>query len=89
MANSAQSRKRVKQSDKRRASNMSQRSAMRTAIKQFIKSIENKAFDAAQALQKQVFAKIDTIASKKLIHANKASRLKSRLNARLKKATSA
>ena len=89
MANSAQSRKRVKQSNKRRASNMSQRSAMRTAIKQFIKSIENKAFDAAQALQKQVFAKIDTIASKKLINANKASRLKSRLNARLKKATSA
>ena len=33
MANTVQARKRVKQANKRRASNMSQRSAMRTAIK--------------------------------------------------------
>lgn len=89
MANTAQARKRDKQAKKRRASNMSQRSNMRTAIKQLIKQIETGNVDSAKKQTNDVFSKIDNMAGKKLIHANKASRLKKRLNLRLKKAAQA
>ena len=87
MANTAQARKRVKQANKRRASNMSQRSSMRTAVKQFIKNIEANDLDQAKKQSTDVFSKIDNMAGKKLIHANKAARLKKRLNLKLKKAS--
>ena len=89
MANTAQARKRVKQANKRRASNMSQRSSMRTAIKQFIKNVEANDLDKAKKQSNDVFSKIDNMAGKKLIHANKAARLKKRLNLKLKKASQA
>lgn len=89
MANTAQARKRVKQANKRRASNMSQRSSMRTAVKQFIKNIEANDLDQAKQQSNDVFSKIDNMAGKKLIHANKAARLKKRLNLKLKKASQA
>lgn len=89
MANTAQARKRVKQANKRRASNMSQRSSMRTAIKQFIKNIEANNLDQAKAQANDMFSKIDNMAGKRLIHANKAARLKKRLNLQLKKAVQA
>ncbi len=89
MANTAQARKRVKQANKRRASNMSQRSSMRTAIKQFIKNIETNNVDQAKAQANEMFSKIDNMAGKRLIHANKAARLKKRLNLQLKKAVQA
>ncbi|MDG2348917.1 MAG: 30S ribosomal protein S20 [Gammaproteobacteria bacterium] len=89
MANTAQARKRVKQANKRRTSNMSQRSSMRTSIKQFIKNIETNNVDQAKAQANEMFSKIDNMAGKKLIHANKAARLKKRLNLQLKKATQA
>ena len=89
MANTAQARKRVKQANKRRASNKSQRSSMRTAVKQFIKNIEANDLDQAKQQSNDVFSKIDNMAGKKLIHANKAARLKKRLNLKLKKASQA
>ena len=89
MANTAQARKRVKQANKRRASNMSQRSSMRTAIKQFIKNIETNNVDQAKSQANEMFSKIDNMAGKRLIHANKAARLKKRLNLQLKKAVQA
>tara|TARA_X000000950_G_C13844412_1_gene631666 strand:+ start:1170 stop:1439 length:270 start_codon:yes stop_codon:yes gene_type:complete len=89
MANTVQARKRVKQANKRRASNMSQRSAMRTAIKRFVKHIEENQIKEATEQTTDVYSKIDNMAGKKLIHANKAARLKKRLNLKLKKATKA
>ncbi|MEE2769805.1 MAG: 30S ribosomal protein S20 [Pseudomonadota bacterium] len=89
MANTAQARKRVKQANKRRSSNMSQRSSMRTAIKQFIKNIEDNQLDQAKKQSNDVFSKIDNMAGKRLIHANKAARLKKRLNLKLKLASKA
>jgi small subunit ribosomal protein S20 len=84
MANSAQARKRARQTVKNRAHNASLRSRMRTAIKAVRKAVA--AGDKAQA--QEVFqaseSVIDSIADKKIIHKNKAARHKSRLSAAIK-----
>lgn len=84
MANSAQARKRARQSVKVNAHNAALRSTMRTAIKKIIKAIESgdKAI-AANAYTANVSV-IDRIADKKIIHKNKAARHKSRLSAAIK-----
>ncbi|MAH61211.1 MAG: 30S ribosomal protein S20 [Legionellales bacterium] len=83
MANTAQARKRVRQAITRRQRNMSQQSSMRTAIKKFLKLIDTQLIDDAKASFKGLVKKIDTMVTKKLIHINKAARLKSRLNKKL------
>ena len=83
MANSASSRKRARQAVKRRMRNASQRSMLRTHIKNVVKAIE--AGDKAQAseLYNSAVPVIDSMAGKGLIHKNKAARHKSRLNSRI------
>lgn len=89
MANTAQAKKRVRQAEKARLLNASQRSAMRTAVKKVLKAIE----EGNQALIQQAYSTatslLDRAARKGLIHKNKASRLKSRLNKRIVKASAA
>ena len=63
---------------------MSERSSMRTTIKIFLKSLENEDKEAAIDSYRKAVSKIDQSARKGLEHRNKAARLKSRLNARLK-----
>ena len=63
---------------------MSQRSTMRTSIKVFLKSLENEDKEEAAKSYREAVSKIDQSARKGLEHRNKAARLKSRLNARLK-----
>lgn len=84
MANSAQARKRARQNEKRRLHNASQRSEMRTAIKKTLKSIENNNKESAQTDFNEATVQIDRLAGRGLIHPNKAARLKSRLNKRLR-----
>lgn len=79
MANTAQARKRARQTEKRRQHNASQRSALRTAIKKVKKAIESGDKAAAQAALRTETSVIDRIADKKIVHKNKASRHKSRL----------
>jgi small subunit ribosomal protein S20 len=79
MANSAQARKRARQSVKQRAHNMAQRSELRTAIKKVRKAIEAGDQDAAMKQMQASQAVIDRIADKNIIHKNTASRTKSRL----------
>ena len=57
---------------------------MRTAIKRFIKALNAGEKEAAQESYRVAVANIDKIVRKGLEHKNKAARLKSRLNARLK-----
>lgn len=84
MANSPQARKRAKQNSVRRLANHSQRSAVRTAIKKLDAAIEA----GDQAVAKTAFiasmSLIDKATIKGLHHRNRASRLKSRLNKRVK-----
>ena len=84
MANTAQARKRARQSVARNKHNSSLRSMLRTSIKRVRQAIE--AGDKAVATD--VFQKttsiIDRIADKHIIHKNKAARHKSRLAAAIK-----
>ena len=84
MANSAQARKRARQSDNRNLRLKTQRTAMRTAIKKFLKAITEKQADIARNMLKEVTSRVDTLARRNVIHRNKASRIKSRLSKRLK-----
>lgn len=84
MANSAQAKKRAKQSDKRRRHNASQRSEVRTNLKKVIAAIDNKDKAAAQEAYTQAVPIIDKMADKGIIHKNKAARHKSRFSAQIK-----
>ena len=86
MANSLQARKRARQAEKHRQRNAAQRSTLRTAIKKVLKALRAGDKTAADAAYKAAVPAIDRAAGKGLIHANKAARHKSRLNARLKAA---
>lgn len=84
MANSPQARKRARQAERNRRHNMSYRSMIRTLHKKVEAALSGKDKTiAAQAYT--AFAKqLDKMVSKNILHRNKAARLKSRLNARLK-----
>ncbi len=84
MANSPQARKRAKQNLVHRERNVAQRSAMRTQVKKFIKLVEAGNKEEAQVAYQRASSLLDRAARKNLEKPNKASRLKSRLNARLK-----
>jgi small subunit ribosomal protein S20 len=84
MANTAQARKRARQSEKQRKHNASLRSALRTALKSIHKAIATGDKAAAQTAFRSSTAIVDRIADKKIIHKNKAARHKSRLAVRLK-----
>ena len=80
MANSAQAIKRARQAETHRQLNASQRSRLRTSIKNVISAID--AGDAEKATQayREAVPVIDSAAGKGLIHQNKAARHKRRLN---------
>ena len=84
MANSPQARKRAKQNSVRRLRNHSQRSAVRTAIKKLDAAIEAGDQEAAKASYTNAVSMIDKATVKGLHHKNRAARLKSRLNKRVK-----
>ena len=84
MANSPQARKRAKQNSVRRLRNHSQRSAVRTAIKKLEAAIASGDQTAAQEAYQASASKIDKATIKGLHHKNRAARLKSRLNKRVK-----
>ncbi|WP_295441979.1 30S ribosomal protein S20 [uncultured Thiodictyon sp.] len=84
MANSAQAEKRARQAEKRRQQNASQRSTFRTFVKKVIKAIESGDKAAATEAYKSALPEIDGATTKGIIHANKAARHKSRLNAHIK-----
>ena len=84
MANSAQAKKRARQNQKHRLHNASERSMMRTALKKVNAAIETKDKTVASESFKSVMSVLDKMASKGLIHKNKAARHKLRLNAKIK-----
>ncbi|MCB1615959.1 MAG: 30S ribosomal protein S20 [Pseudomonadales bacterium] len=84
MANSPQSKKRARQAEKRRKHNASLRSTVRTYLKKVIAAIESGDKEAAKAAYASAVPVVDRMADKGIIHKNKASRHKSRLNAQIK-----
>jgi small subunit ribosomal protein S20 len=84
MANTAQARKRARQSVQRNAHNSAQRSEMRTALKKVRKAIATGDKAAAEAQLRASQSVIDAIADKRIFHKNTAARYKSRLAAAIK-----
>lgn len=84
MANSKQARHRARQSTVRNAHNTAQRSRLRTAIKSVRKAIEAGDKNVALETLNTATSVIDSIADKKIVHKNAASRNKSRLAAAVK-----
>ncbi len=84
VANTAQAKKRAIQGESRRQRNVSHRSLVRTIIKKVILAIKSGNLDDAKAAFKTAVPVIDKMVNKKHFHENKAARLKSRLNARIK-----
>ena len=84
MANSLSSKKRARQSDKRREHNTGMRSMMRTTMKKVYYAIEAGDKELAGTAYKEAIPVIDVMARKGIIHMNKAARHKSRMNAQIK-----
>ena len=84
MANNSSARKRVRQNERHRQNNITQKSRMRTAVKKVIKAADAGNSKEATALYGAAQPLIDSIATKGLIHKNKAANLKSKLNKRIK-----
>ena len=84
MANIKSAKKRAIQAEKRRQHNASRRSMTRTCLKKVIAAMEAGNKEEAQAAFTVAVPLLDRMATKGLIHKNKAARHKSRLNAQIK-----
>jgi small subunit ribosomal protein S20 len=76
LANTRSAEKKVRQERKRRAHNRAQRSRIKTAIKDVLGAANA---EAAAPAFKRASALLDRMASRSLIHRNKAARKKSQL----------
>lgn len=84
MANTAQARKRVRQAERSRQRNASQRSMLRTYVKRVFAALNGGDKEGATNALRQATPVLDSMARKGLIHKNKAARYKSRLNTRIR-----
>ena len=76
-----------RQNVKRREHHRQMRSKLRTALKSIRASLDAKDVGGAKAALKQTVSIVDKMATKGIIHRNTAGRYKSRLDARLTKAS--
>ena len=84
MANHVSSLKRARQTVTRTAVNRSNRSHVRTSLRDLREALAKGDVPAAQAQYRVTVSALDKSVQKGVIHANTASRYKSRLNARVK-----
>jgi small subunit ribosomal protein S20 len=84
MANTKSAEKRAREAIERRARNVAHRSKVRSAVRKVVAAIQAGNKKDAQAALKEAVPVIDAMARKGIIHANKASRHKSRLAAQVK-----
>ncbi|MFL6196234.1 MAG: 30S ribosomal protein S20 [Thermoanaerobaculia bacterium] len=79
MANTKSAEKRIRQNIKANERNRAHRSRLRSAIKRLRAAVASGDAAGAQAMLSETLGVIDKTAQKKVIHANTASRYKSRL----------
>ena len=77
-------KKELRKSAKRRQQNLKARGQIKSAIKKLKKAIESKDLNNSRQALKDVYKVLDSAASKRVIHPNKAARKKSRLSKLLK-----
>ena len=80
--------KQIRKDRKRHDRNQADRMSLRTLTKRFTTLLGAKKLDEAKSLLPLVVKQHDRAASKRIIHRNTASRLKSRLTRRLNQLTS-
>tara|TARA_B100000945_G_scaffold278477_1_gene244286 strand:+ start:231 stop:494 length:264 start_codon:yes stop_codon:yes gene_type:complete len=85
MANTAQSKKRARQNEKRSAVNKSRRSRIRTFLRKVEEAISNGDSSAASSALIAAQPELMRGVSKGIFHKNTAARKMSRLSARIKK----
>jgi small subunit ribosomal protein S20 len=88
MPNTKSAKKRLRQSLERRARNRAVKSSLKTQVKKVLVAVEDGDAAAGSDEFRTAVKKLDQAAAKRVIHPNKAARLKSRLSARLKAAKS-
>jgi small subunit ribosomal protein S20 len=86
MPNHKSSEKRVRQSEKRRLVNKSNRGRLRTSIKKLRAAMSGGNTDELNTLLPETISKIDKAVQKGVLHRNAAARHKSRLTARVNQA---
>ncbi|MDQ6993360.1 MAG: 30S ribosomal protein S20 [Mariprofundus sp.] len=84
MANHSSALKRARQDQKKRLVNRTQKSAMRSAVKQVMVAVEAGDKSAASVALKRATSLIDRAGRKQQMHASQASRRVSRLNSHVK-----
>lgn len=84
MANTAQTRKRARQNVARRLHNRSLRSRLRSSVRGFLKTVQAGDRQAAETAYRDAVSVIDSMVNKQIHHRNRAARMKSRLNTRLR-----
>ncbi|MBB02813.1 MAG: 30S ribosomal protein S20 [Rubinisphaera brasiliensis] len=89
MPNTANAKKALRQSVKRRLHNRSQRSALRTAVKKVRALVASGDIEGAETAFRHATKRLDQAAAKNLIHRNAAARTKSRLSKFIKEAKQA
>ena len=89
MPNSVSAKKSLRQSQTRRLRNRSQRSSLRTVLKNCRDAAAAGDAEAAQSAFRLAVKRLDQAAAKNLIHKNTAARTKSRLSKLLKQAATA
>ena len=86
MPNIASARKRHRQSLKRRTKNRAVKGELKTEIRDVLKMTAAGKLKEADEEFRVAVSKLDRAAAKRIIHPNRAARLKSRLSAHLKSA---
>jgi len=86
MPNTKSANKRLRQNLVRRLRNRAMKSSMKTQVKRFMTAIKEGQLDEAETAFRLAQKKIDRIGARRVIHPNKAARMKSQLSQRLKQA---
>ena len=86
MPNTKSAKKRLRQNEERRARNRSARTGLRSQLRKVRETIAAGSVEKAQNELRVASRRLDQAGSKKLIHPNKAARLKSRLSKLIKNA---
>ena len=86
MPNTASAKKRLRQNVKQRNHNRSIKSALRTSIRKVREATAAGEMEKAETEFRTTTKKLDQAGAQRIIHPNKASRLKSRLSKHIKSA---
>jgi len=89
MPHSASAKKRLRQNLRNRERNRAAKSVIKTEIRKVLDSLRGGDVPAAKEQLRTVAKKVDQAAAKKIVHRNRAARVKSRLTARIVKASKA